>query len=188
MTISNGIEEIAYLGFQFGLGELEGDLIIPDTITSLNSGGGFANCGADGILKLSNNLKIIGPGVFENCINLKGDLIIPDSVEEIGGNAFRNCKSLDGILKLSNNIKVIGNRAFCDCINLKGDVILPKSLESIGFEAFRACNNISSVTLLNKDTVIGEGALKSIGIIKGYTGSTAESYAIANKKTFEPIS
>lgn len=41
LVISNGIEEISYLGFQYGLNELEGDLVIPDSITALVSGGRF---------------------------------------------------------------------------------------------------------------------------------------------------
>ena len=188
LNISNGIEEIVYLGFQYGLGELEGDLIIPDSITSLPGGCGFTNCGANGNLILSKNLKTIGGSVFENCSNLKGNLVIPDSVEEIGAYAFRNCSSLDGTLQLGSSIKTIGDRAFMDCSNLKGDVVLPSDLESLGWEAFRACDSINSVTFLNKDTQIGDGALSSIRVIKGYTGSTAESYATANKKTFVAIS
>lgn len=187
LTISNGIEEIAYLGFQYGLGSLEGDLVIPDSITSLPGGCGFTNCGANGKLRLSKNLKLIGTDVFAYCTNLKGDLIIPDSVEEIGGTAFRNCSSLDGILKIGGNVKAIGDRAFMDCSNLKGDIVLPNSLESLGWEAFRACTSINSVTFLNKDTAIGDGALNSISVIKGYTGSTAEAYATSNRKTFIPL-
>lgn len=187
LNISNGIEEISYLGFQYGLGELEGDLVIPDSIVSLPSGCGFTNCSATGKLVLSKNLITIGQAVFYGCNNLIGNLLIPDSVEEIGSYAFCGCSSLNGELKMGKNVKSIGDRAFRDCSSLHGDIVMPTSLDTIEWEAFRACNSINSITLLNKDTVLGEGALGPINVIKGYSNSTAQEYAKKYKRTFIEI-
>lgn len=155
LNISNGIEEIAYLGFQYGLNELEGDLVIPDSITSLPVEA-FQYCGANGKLILGRNLKTIGNYAFRACSNLKGDLIIPDSVEEIGASAFSSCSSLNGTLQIGKNVKNIGNNAFSSCSNLVGDLILPDSVENIGNNAF------SGDSSLNGNLYIGNN-IKNIG-------------------------
>lgn len=185
LTISNGIEEIAYLAFQYGLGELEGDIIIPDTIIEIPAGA-FANCPANGTLKLGKSIKTIGNRAFRNCSNLVGDLILPDSIEEIGWQSFFGVNLLNGNLYIGNNIKIINSEAFLGLGDLKGDLVIGKSAETISVSAFKNCNSINSITFLKNDTVIN--SVPPNAIIKGYIGSTAQQYANDNRKTFVEIS
>ena len=94
----------------------------------------------------------------------------------------------------------IGYGAFSDCSNLKS-VTIPDSVTSIGDYAFCRCSILTSVTILNpkceiydKETTIfnshdsdNETYIYS-GIIKGYSGSTAEIYAKKYGRTFEVLS
>ena len=69
---------------------LRGDLVIPDSVTKIESYS-FYKCKYFTSLKLSSNIEFIGQSVFANCINMTGDLIIPESVKEIHYNAFNKC-------------------------------------------------------------------------------------------------
>lgn len=73
-------------------------------------------------------------------------------------------------------------------------VIIPESVKAIDDYAFYDCNNIREVTVLGRDTVIGEKAVgyhyvsrKEDGVnegfvIKGYNNSSAKTYAEADEK------
>lgn len=66
--------------------KLAGDLIIPDSVTSIGDWA-FNKCGFEGTLNLSRNLQTIGNNAFTNTC-FSGDLIIPNSVDSIGSGAF----------------------------------------------------------------------------------------------------
>lgn len=119
-------------------------------------------------VSLGNNTKKIGSYVFSKA--KFSEIKIPESLEYIGTYAFSECNSLSDII-FSPNIKIIDYKAFYNCTSL---------------------NNI---TILSKDVIINDGvfgiksdsSVNSERIIRGYAGSTAETYANENGFTFIPL-
>ncbi len=147
-----------------------GDVIIPDSVT------------------------IIGDYSFHYSQNLIS-ITIPSSVTYIGEGAFSRCESLTSIT-LPNSITSIENCTFMFCKNLKS-IIIPDSVTLIDYSAFCPCKNLESITILNPDCKINDSASTICndddfdngssysGVIKGYIGSTAETYAKKYGYTFE---
>ncbi len=91
------------------------DLVIPNTITSLNShvfsgGSGFTS------VTIPCSVTSIGLGAFSDCSGLTS-LTLPNSVTSIGDCAFQNCSGLTS-LTLPNSVTSIGWRTFSDCTGL----------------------------------------------------------------------
>ena len=108
--------------------KVEGDLVIPDSVTS------------------------IGSYAFYGCSGLTG-VTIPDSVTSIGGDAFGGCSGLTSVT-ISDSVTSIGSYAFYGCSGLTS-VTIPDSVTSIGDSAFRGCSGLTSVTIGNSVTSIG---------------------------------
>lgn len=98
-----------------------------------------------------------------------GDITIPDGIVSISGGTFLN----SGITS----------------------AVVPASVKEIGFEGFYNCPNLKSLTILSPDCEItqrlvcnglGEDNVTPYytGVIRGYTGSTAQKYALDNGYTF----
>ena len=108
--------------------KVEGDLIIPDGVTS------------------------IGPAAFYGCTGLTS-ITVPDSVTSIGKSAFYGCTGLTSIT-VPGSVTSIGARAFYNCIGLTS-VTIPDSVTSIGSAAFEGCTGLTSITIGNGVTSIG---------------------------------
>ena len=67
-----------------------------------------------------------------------------------------------------------------------GDVIIPEDVTSISPGVF-SFGSVSSVTVLNPNCAISAGAIASGVPIRGYSGSTAQSYAFDVLSEFSPI-
>lgn len=98
-----------------------------------------------------------------------GDITIPDGIVSISGGTFLN----SGITS----------------------AVVPASVKEIGFEGFYNCPNLKSLTILSPDCEITQRLVCNglgddnvtpyyTGVIRGYTGSTAQKYAIDNGYTF----
>ena len=113
-------------------------------------------------------------------------LIIPDSVTEVEGFAFTYCKSLKSV-KLPSGLKSIGYSGFGN--TALESVELPPVLEEMGKNAFNGCRQLKSITVTNPATVIKDGAIPANEglVIRGYEGSTAQTYAEENNIAFEKI-
>ena len=87
---------------------LTGDLIIPNSVTSIGDSA-FPGCkGFTGNLIIPNSVTSIGNNAFYGCSGFTGDLITPDSVEAIGTNAFKNCSNINNfILEQMNLLKIL---------------------------------------------------------------------------------
>ncbi len=94
--------------------------IIPDTVTSINT------------------------GAFANCINLK-NINITNNITKIGINAFYNCRNLENIT-LPNSLELIGDNAFVECEQFTNFTI-PSSVNYIGKSILLGCNNLTSITI-----------------------------------------
>ena len=114
--------------------KIEGDLVIPDNVTS------------------------IGSGAFSYCSGLTS-VTIPDSVTSIGSYAFQNCSGLTSVT-IPDSVTSIGSSAFRNCTELTS-VTIPNKVANIGDYAFYNCAGLTSVTIGNGVTSIGEGAINS---------------------------
>jgi hypothetical protein len=114
-------------------GEEVTDLIIPQTITTINK---YA---------------------FINCLSLTS-VTIPSSVTSIGMSAFASCNNLSTVT-ISSGLTSIDEQAFIDCIALSS-INFPSTLTSIGKQAFGYCESLSSITIPNSVTSIGSSAFR----------------------------
>ena len=75
--------------------DAKGELIIPDSVTSIGSGA-FRDCYSLTSVTIGNGVTSIGEYAFYNCTSLTS-ITIPDSVTRIGDNAFAGCDSLTSV-------------------------------------------------------------------------------------------
>ena len=136
---------------------LVGDLIIPDTVTSI-SDYAFADCQGLTSVTIPNGVTSIGRCTFYDCLNLT-HITIPDSVTEIEQLAFIGCSGLISIT-IPNGVTSIGDRAFEGCRRLT-NIILPNSLTSIGSCIFKDCKSLTNITIPNKVTIISSAAFEN---------------------------
>lgn len=135
LVIPNSVTSIGASAF-YNNDYFTGDLVIPNSVSVIGNSA-FENCeGFNGTLTLSNSLTDIGSYAFNGCRYITGDLVIPNSVAVIGASAFKNCLGFNGTLTLSNGLTVIEQSTFWGCSNLTGDLVIPNSVMTIGNAAF----------------------------------------------------
>ena len=165
-------------GILYDASTCEGDVTVPDTV------------------------KVISDGAFSGS-NITG-VTIPEGIPSIPARVLSGCSKLTSVT-LPESLTSIGDSAFSWCDVLE-EIVIPAGVTSIGLEAFETCPKLRSVTILNQDceiydlgTTICESTLYNddytlvvscpySGVIKGYTGSTAEAYAKKYDRTFVAIS
>ena len=137
-----------------GNNKVEGDLVIPDSVTSIGS---YAFSGCTGLtsVTLGNGVTSIGVSAFDSCTGLTS-VTIPNSVTSISADAFYNCMGLTSIT-IPDSVTKIGDSAFSGCSGLTS-VTIPDSVTRVGSEAFYSCAGLTSVTLGNGVTSIGDAA------------------------------
>ncbi len=148
--------------YAFYLVNFTGDLVIPESVTSL---GAYAFCGCDnfdGTLTLPNSLETINNYTFSGCSGFTGELIIPESVTSIGNLAFNSCRSFTGTLVIPENIVTIGSNAFSSCDGFTA-LELNDNITSIGSGAFHYCTAMTGELVLpNKLNNISNSAFNSV--------------------------
>ena len=83
---------------------------------------------------------------------------------------------------IGDGVTYIGSCAFYECDGITS-VIIPYNVTKIGYLAFAYCTRLTEATVLNRETEIGNSEHDvffrcAFGFtMKGFTGSTAESYA-----------
>lgn len=165
LALPSGLRSIGNDAFR-GCNELTGDLIIPDTVTTIGAGA-FSITGFNGKLVLPKGLTTIENYTFEWC-NFTGNLSLPDSVEHIGNGAFQYCTGFTGGLELPAALKTIGDSAFMRCYGLNGTLTFPDSLTSIGEDAFYENEGLVGALILPKGlNSIGRAAFNKCS---GFTG------------------
>ena len=151
-------------------------------------------------LVISPTIRRFGTSAFQDCSNLERVTLYPgyeSSLAELGQSSFQDCASLTYI-ELPETLRVIGPRCFFGCGSLTS-ITLPEGLESIGWEAFALCPKLKSVTIPASVTEIDDGAFGVANVnvypyrydpdfvIRGYKGSTAETWANWHGCRFVPI-
>ncbi len=88
-----------------------------------------------------------------------------------------------------NGAASIGGGAFKNCRGPE-NIVLPNEVASIGDDAFAGCSGLVGVTIKNSEAFIGENVFTDCApefTIKGYKGSTAQTYAAENGIMFEEL-
>ena len=195
VTISNSVTSIGYIAFSHCTTLTS--VTIPDSITSIGRYAFFGTSWLEN--KQKEDPLVIVSGILIYGETCSGNVTIPDSVTSIGEYAFSYCENLTSII-IPNSVTSIGEMAFSDCKKLTS-VTIPDSVISVGYQAFAGCSRLESVTLLNPECEIYDNNGDTIcnsydgdnetytysGVIKGYSGSTAEAYAKKYDRTFESL-
>ncbi len=127
----------------------------------LSKDGHTVIAGINGDVTIPDSVTSIGDGAFSGCRGLTG-IKIPCSVKSIGNNAFKDCDSVCeatvpgsqcGIpfgnvtnLVISAGTTSIGYRAFYGC-NALTSVSIPNSVNNMDASAFLYCNNITKLAI-----------------------------------------
>ncbi len=176
LKIGNKVKSIGFKAFN-GLQNVEGTLVIPDSVTELvvdtDEWGMEAGHTFNDMPKITN--VVIGKGLtkivlymFAYCQSLT-DVVIPSNIKTVGNYSFQTCSNLTTV-RMEEGVEEIGDKVFSYCISLS-DIYIPRSVVSIGFDPFdMAGTNV-------------EGGLT----IHGYAGSYAETFATENGYNFEVI-
>lgn len=154
---------------------LTGDLVIPDSVTTIDRWAFFGSVISNGTLTLGKGLRTIGERAFTDC-SFSGGLTIPEGVTEIAEGAF--CSSskysgspahgkITGTLTLPSTLKTIGAYAFA-YEGFSGELLIPDGVTCIGANAFAECDGFGG-TLSLPDSVktVGEWAFYQC---EGFTG------------------
>ncbi|MDD3479054.1 MAG: leucine-rich repeat protein [Paludibacteraceae bacterium] len=152
--------------------------------------GAFYGCSnLGGNLILPNSLTSIGDFAFFQCGSLKGNLIIPDEVSVIGDSAFYQCKKLNS-LQIGSSVEYLGNYAFYGCKSLKERLLIPDKVANVGNFTFSGCDSISSVLIGNACKNIGMSAFSGCrltSIEMGTNITNIEAYAFGYDSNYKRI-
>ena len=132
--------------------DIWGNLIIPDTVTSIGELA-YSYCNNLTSITMNKGVKRIDDLAFYGCSNLSS-VTLSEDLEYIGDFSFSSCTALTSI-NLPKNLKEIGDYAFENCTSLD-EVLLPDALKSLGQGAFMGCGSLSKIYLGEKLDIIGE--------------------------------
>ncbi len=180
----SGLSNIMSSGRALYIGgkKVEGDLVIPDSVTSIPA---YAFNGCTGLTSITipNGVTSIGDGAFNGCTGLteinwnaiavedfrlyynetvfrnagmSGDGITVTfgaGVTSIPAYAFNGCTALTSVI-MGNGVTSIGEYAFFECTGLTS-ITIPDSVTSIGSYAFWGCSGLTSISIPDNVTSIG---------------------------------
>ena len=165
--------------------KLTGNLVIPNSITTIEKSAFYGCTGFKGDLTIPNSVTTIGESAFNECSGFTGDLTIPNSVTTIEELAFRGCTGFKGDLTIPNSVTTIGESVFLGCTGLSGNLTIPNSVTTIGERAFSNCIGFTgNLTIPNSVTTIGNFAFS---YCTGFTGdlSLPKSLEVVGSRSFE---
>ena len=159
LIIPDTVTSIGSYAF-FGCDKLTGDLSIPNGVTTISTFAFYGCTGLTGTLTLPDTVTTIETKAFSGCSGLT-KLVLSKKLKTIGENAFSSCSSLKGDLEIPESVTTIGNSAFSSCTSLDGKITIPGSIVSIGNYAFSSCSQVKSVEILDGVTRIGAHAFET---------------------------
>ncbi len=166
--------------------KIEGELVIPDDVTSIASYA-FRGCSGLTSITIPDSITTFGEGVFDGCQNLQYNefdnakylgnavnkhlVLVKASSTDITScsidvkcafvldKAFSGRSSLTSIT-IPDSVKSIGSCAFYNCTGLKS-VTIGNGVTSIGNYAFQGCSGLTSIKIPDSVTSIGNYAFSS---------------------------
>jgi hypothetical protein len=168
---------------RYPIGTSPQEITVPDGIVGI---GNVAFSGSRTLTRvtLPDTLEYIGVSAFSDCTSLN-KVVIPSGVTEIPAYCFNLCSLLDDIT-LPDTVTSIGAASFTG--TALSEFTVPASCTSIGQQAF-ANTKLKQITIPATVTTIGYSAfgwklnaydeliMDDTFVIRGYAGSTAETYA-----------
>ena len=145
-----------------GSPELDGHLILPDTVTSINDYA-FYNCRRLTGITIPDSVNKIGESAFQGCNRLK-TVIIGNNVHEIGKWAFADCARLTN-LTIGTGVTSIKGYVFWKCEDLI-TITIPDNVVSIGSNVFESCSRLTSVTIGSGVTSMADNVFKNCNKLK----------------------
>lgn len=133
---------------------VNGDNIIPDSVTSIGTGAFYHRTGLSTVT-VPSSVTSIGASAFSLCKCLTS-ITVPDGVTSIGNEAFYYCKYLTSVT-IPDGVTNIGNSAFQHCSSLMS-VTIPNSVTKISSCTFAGCSSLASVSIGNRVTSIEDSA------------------------------
>ena len=121
--------------------KVEGDLIIPDSVTNIKDSA-FAYCNGLTSVTIGSNVTTIGYAAFYYCSGLVR-VLLPENITSIGISAFAGCSNLKDIV-IPGNITTINKSTFSSCRGLTS-ITIPNSVTSIGGSAFYSCTTLENI-------------------------------------------
>lgn len=147
------------------------DLIIPDTIETINFGA-FYNFDFVETVTITNNVNSIGAFAFYGCANLS-QLTFGTGLKEIDSQAFRDCINLEYVY-IPSNVSSISLQVFSGCTNLK-KVEFEYGISSISETLFNKCINLTTIIIPKSVKTISYGAFYGCSCLKNvYYDGTLE--------------
>ena len=124
----------------------------------------FSSCYS--LSSLSLDVRVIGEGAFDGCVNLLQVYLIQDYLTEIGDGAFCSCQLLTSVifatrLSIHPASCTIGEEAFRGCVTLQYINFCGSVITSIGQSAFSNCSSLTFISFNDGLTSIGANAFES---------------------------
>ncbi len=160
--------------------------VIPEGVTSIDSKA-FYSCDTLVELTIPDSLTNVGSHAFFYCTNLENVFLSNDcKLSGISDYMFSHCEKLNSFL-IPKNVTWIGICAFDYCAGLT-EITIPASVKSVNYFAFSDCKKLNEITILNPAmSIYNSSDTFYYTTIRGYTGSTAETYARRYSRTFIAI-
>lgn len=117
-------------------GSLSGDIVIPDTVTTIREGAFNGMTALTSVV--ATGVTSIGTNAFNWCLNIES--VTFGTINAIGSNVFSNCRKLITPITLSDAVTSIGASAFTNCYKIPW-IDIGGGVTSIGNQALRHLNS-----------------------------------------------
>ncbi len=141
---------------------IEGELVLPDTVTYLGNGAFHGAMFTK--ITLGLGLTKIRDNAFSLCTELEEVMIPEGATYKIAAKMFRGCPKLTEFY-IPEGITEIEESAFIDCTGLK-TISIPQSVTKIGDNAFKGCTVIEEILLPESVSRLGQSVFSGCTMLK----------------------